>query len=117
MKVKITDWKIDKTKEQGQIRQIDHHDIAKKVVGYQALPPAEPLCITAWEDSSMTGFAFDRRHFFCLLWNMIWVADASLYVLNGQHGTETCSTIQQMRHAEGDELEDWQEYCYVDSLK
>ena len=48
---------------------------------------------------------------------MICVADGSLYVLNGQHGTETCRAIQNMRLEEGKELEDWQEYCYVDILK
>ena len=30
VEVEITDLKIDKTKERGQIRQIDHGDIAKK---------------------------------------------------------------------------------------
>ena len=40
MKVKITDLKIDKTKERGRIRQIDHDNVAKKVVGYQALRPS-----------------------------------------------------------------------------
>ena len=48
---------------------------------------------------------------------MICVADGSLYVLNGQHGTETCRKIHEMRLAEGKELEDWQEYCYLDILK
>ena len=48
---------------------------------------------------------------------MICVADGSLYVLNGQHATETCRKIQEMRLAEGKELEDWQECCYVDILK
>ena len=62
-------------------------------------------------------FAYNGRHFFSLLWYLICVADGSLYVLNGQHGTETCRTIQEMRLAEGKELEDWQEYCYVDILK
>ena len=33
------DLKMDETKEQGQIRQINHDDVAKKVVGNQALPP------------------------------------------------------------------------------
>ena len=48
---------------------------------------------------------------------MIHVVDGSLYVLNGQHGTETCKAIQNMRLAESKELEDWQEYCHVDILK
>ena len=65
----------------------------------------------------MTRFAFDQPHFFSLLCYMICVADGSLYVLNGQHGTDTCRAIQQMRLAEGKELEDWQEFCYVDILK
>ena len=39
VKVKITHLKIDKTKERGKIRQIDRDDVAKKVAGYQALPP------------------------------------------------------------------------------
>ena len=34
VKVKIADLKIDKTKERGQIRQIDHDNVAKKVAGY-----------------------------------------------------------------------------------
>ena len=67
-KVKITDLKIDKTKEWGQIRQIDRDDVPKKVAGYQALPPRGPLRVTAWEDSGMTRFAIDQRHFFSLLW-------------------------------------------------
>ena len=117
MKVKITDLKIDKTKERGQIQQIDHDNVAKKMVGYQALPPPGPLRVAAWEDSGMTRFAFDPRHFFSLPWYMICVANGLLYVLNGQHGTETCRKIQEMRLAEGKELEDWQEYCYVDILK
>ena len=58
MKIKITDLKIDKTKERGQIPQIDHDDVAKKVAGYQALPPPGPLRVTAWEDSGMARFAF-----------------------------------------------------------
>ena len=51
VKVKITDLQIDKTKERGQIRSINYDDIAKKVKGYQALPPPGPLRVTAWEDS------------------------------------------------------------------
>ena len=43
--------------------------------------------------------------------------EGSRYVLNGQHRTATCRAIQDMRLAEGKELEDWQEYCYVDILK
>ena len=117
VKVKITELKIDKTKGRGQIRQIDHKDVAKKVVGYQALPPPRQLRETAWENTGMTRFAFDRQRFFSLLWYMICVADGSLYVLNGQHETETCRKIQEMRLAEGEELEDWQEYCYADILK
>ena len=106
VKVKITDLKIDKPKEQGQIPQIDRDDVAKKVAGYQALPPPGPLRVTAWVDSGVTRFAFDQRHFFSLLWYMICVADGSLYVLNRQHGTETCRAIQDMWLAEGKELED-----------
>ena len=117
MKVKITDLKLDETKERGHIRLIDRDDVAKKVAGYQALPPPGPLRVTAWEDSGMTRFAFDQRHFFSLLWYMICVADGSLYVLNGQHGTETCRAIQDMRLAEGKELEDWQEFGYVDIVR
>ena len=65
----------------------------------------------------MTRFMFDQRPFFPLLRYMICFADGSLYVLNRQHGTETCRKIQQLRLAEGKELEDWQEFCYVDILK
>ena len=65
----------------------------------------------------MTRFAFHRRPFFPLLWYMICVADGSLYVLKGQHGTEICRAIQQMPLAEGKELEEWQEFCYVGILK
>ena len=59
VQVKITDLKIDTTKERGQIRQIDHDDVAEKVVGYQALPPRGPMRVTASEDCRMTCFAFD----------------------------------------------------------
>ena len=59
VKVKIADLRIDKTKERGQIRSINYDDVARKVTGYQALPPAGPLRVTAWEDSGMTRFAFD----------------------------------------------------------
>ena len=69
VKVKITDLKIDKTKERGQIRQMDHDKVAKKMVGYQALQPPGPLRVMAWGDSCMTGFTFDRRHFLCVLWS------------------------------------------------
>ena len=117
VKVKIADLRIDKTKERGQIRSINYDDVARKVTGYQALPPAGPLRVTAWEDSGMTRFAFDRRCFFSLLRYMICFAHGPLYVLNGQHGTETCRKIQELRLAEGKELEDWQEFCYVDILK
>ena len=117
VKVKITDLEIDKTKERGQIRSINYDDVARKVTGYQALPPPGPLRVTAWEDSGMSRFAFDRRCFFSLLGYMICFADGSLYVLNGQHGTETCRKIQELRLAEGKKLEDWQEFCYVDILK
>ena len=54
---------------------------------------------------------------FSLLWYMICVADGSLYVLNGHHGIETCRAIQRIPLAEGKELEEWQEFCYVDILK
>ena len=117
MKVKIADLKIDDTKERGQILSINYDDVARKVTGYQALPPPGPLRVTAWEDSGMTRFASHRRRFFSLLRYMICFADGSLYVLNGQHGTETCRKIQELRLAEGKELEDWQEFCYVDILK
>ena len=117
LKVKITDWKIDKTKERGQTQQIDHDDVATKVVGYQAPPPPGLLRVKAWEDGGMTRFAFHRRHFFSLLWYKVCVADGPLYVLNGQHGTETCRTMQQMRPAERKEWADWQEFCYVHILE
>ena len=117
VKVKIADLRVDKTNERGRIRSINYDDVARKVTGYQALPPAGPLRVTAWEDSGMTRFAFDRRRFFSLLRYMVCFADGSLYVLNGQHGTETCRKIQKLRLAEGKELEDWQEFCYVDILK
>ena len=58
VKIKLTVLKIDKTKERGQIHSINPDDVAKKVAGYQALPPLGPLRITAWEDSGMTRFAF-----------------------------------------------------------
>ena len=71
VKVKIADFRVDKTKERGQIRSINYDDVASKVTGYQALPPAGPLRVTAWEDSGMTRFAFDRRRFFSLLRYMV----------------------------------------------
>ena len=107
VKVKIADLKIDKTKERGQIRSINYDDVARKLTGYQALPPPGPLRVTAWEDSGMTRFAFDRRRFFSLLRYMICFADGSPYILNGQHCTETCKNIQELRLAEGKELEDY----------
>ena len=58
VKIKLTDLKIDKTKERGQIQSINHDDVVKKVVGYGALSPPGPLRVTAWEDSGMTCFAF-----------------------------------------------------------
>ena len=58
MKIKLTDLKIDKTKERGQIHSINHEDAAKKVAGYQSLPPPGPLRVTAPEDTGMTRFAF-----------------------------------------------------------
>ena len=117
VKVRITYLQIDKTKERGEIRSINYDDVAKKVTGYQPLPLPEPLRVTAWEDSGITRFALDRRHFFSLLRYMICFADGSLYFLNGQYGTETCRKIQALRLAEGKELEEWQEFCYVDILK
>ena len=48
---------------------------------------------------------------------MVCFADGSLHVLNSQHGTETCRKIRALRLAEGKELEDWQEFCYIDILK
>ena len=38
-------------------------------------------------------------------WEKVHFADGFLYVLNGQYGTETCINIQEMRLAEGKELE------------
>ena len=35
----------------------------------------------------------------------------------GHHGAEACRATQSMRQAKGQELEDWQEYCYVDIVK
>ena len=61
VKVKLTDLKIDKTKERGQIGSIHHDHVVKKMAGYQALPPAGPLRATAWEDSGMTRFAFSHK--------------------------------------------------------
>ena len=61
MNIKITDLKIDKTKERGQIRAINHEDVVKKVAGYQALPPSGPLRVTALEVSGMTRFVFLRK--------------------------------------------------------
>ena len=87
MKIKITDLQIDRTKERGQIGSINYDDVATKLTGYQALPPSGPLRVTAWEDSGMTRFAFDRRRFFPLLRYMICFADGSLCVLNGHNGT------------------------------
>ena len=58
VKIKITDLKIDKSKERGQIRAINHDDVPKEMAGYQAVPPPGPLRVTAWEDSGMTRFAF-----------------------------------------------------------
>ena len=43
VKVKITDLQIDKTEERGQIRSINYNDVAKKVAGYQALPPLKKV--------------------------------------------------------------------------
>ena len=117
VKVRIADLKIDKTKERGQIRSINYDNVARKVTGNQGLPPSGPLRVTALENSGMTRFAFDRRLFFSLLRYWICFADGSLYVLNGQHGTQTCRKIQELRLAEGKELEDWQQFCYVDILK
>ena len=65
----------------------------------------------------MTPFAFDRRCFFSLLQYMICFADGSLYILNGQHGTETCRKTQELRLVEGKELEDWEVFCHADILK
>ena len=117
VKVKIADLRIDETKERRQIRSINYDHVARKVTRYHALPPAGPLRVTEWEDSGMTRFAFDRRRFFSLLPYVICFANGSLYVLNGQHGTETCGNIQELRPAESKELEDWQDFCYVDILK
>ena len=58
LKIKLSELKIDKTKERGQIRSINQDDVVKKAAGYQVLPPPGPLRITAWEDSGMTRFAF-----------------------------------------------------------
>ena len=51
VKIKLTDLKTNKTKERGQIRAINQNDIVKAVPDYQALPPPEPLRLTAWEVS------------------------------------------------------------------
>ena len=59
VKVKIADLNIDKTKERGQIQSINYDDVARKVTGYQALPPPGLFRVTAWKDSGMTRFAFD----------------------------------------------------------
>ena len=67
--------------------------------------------------SRFVFFSYKQRHFLSLLWYVICIADGSLYVLNCQHGTETCRKIQEMQLAEGKQLEDCQEYCYVDILK
>ena len=48
VKIEITDLKIDKTKEGGQVPQIDHDDVAKKMAGYQASPPPGLLRVTVW---------------------------------------------------------------------
>ena len=48
---------------------------------------------------------------------MICTVDGSIYVLNGQHGTETCLKIQNMPLADTQELKDLQAYAYVDILK
>ena len=55
VKVKIAELKIDKTRERGQIRSINYDDVARKVTGYQALPPAGPLRVTAWEDRKISA--------------------------------------------------------------
>ena len=65
MKVNITELKVDKTKERGQIQSINYDDVASKVTGSQALPPPGPLRVTAWEDSGMTRFAFDVSSLCC----------------------------------------------------
>ena len=78
VKVKIADLRIDKSKERGQIRSINSDHVARGVAGYQALPPAGSLRVTAWEDSGMTCFAFDRRCFLSLLRYVICFADGSL---------------------------------------
>ena len=54
LKMKLTDLMTDKTKEQAQIQSINYEDVAKKVAGYQALPPPGPLRVTTWEGSGMT---------------------------------------------------------------
>ena len=52
-----------------------------------------------------------------MLCYMICTVDGSMYVPNGQHGRETCLKIQNKGLADGQELEDWQEYAYVNILK
>ena len=54
----MTDLRIDKTKQRGQIRSIKHDNVVEKMAGYLALSPPGQLRVTAWEDSGMTRFAF-----------------------------------------------------------
>ena len=56
--MKLTDLKIDNTKQRGQIRSLNYDDVAKKVAGYQALPPPGVLRVTAGEDRGMTRSVF-----------------------------------------------------------
>ena len=54
VKTKLTDLKIDKTKERGQIRAINHNHVVKEVAEYEALPPPEPLRVTT-RDASLNS--------------------------------------------------------------
>ena len=58
VKMKLTDFKIEKTKERGQIGSIIYDDVTKKVAGYQALRPPGPLRVTASDNSGMTRSVF-----------------------------------------------------------
>ena len=119
--MKLTVFQIDKTKERGQIGLINYEDRTKKVAGCQSFPPPGALRVTALKDSGMTRSAFlyksDNILLSAVLCYMVCTVDGSLHVLNGQHGTETCLKLQNMRLADNQELEDWQECCYVDILK
>ena len=58
VKMKITDFPIDKGKERGQIQFINYEVVTKIVARNHASPPLGPSRVTAWEDTGMTRFAF-----------------------------------------------------------